>query len=64
MSNANQFQVINIITIYGKVWKPQKLKNHKYFKYTNVTNEFTICDFLFNNNTFLTEITTSYSDRQ
>ena len=52
MSNVNQCQVINIITIYGKVWKPQKLKYHKYFKYANMTNEFTIYDFLSNNNTF------------
>ena len=42
----------------------RKTQDQKYFKYANVTNEFTICDFLFNNNTFLTEITTSYSDRQ
>ena len=64
-SFSNQFQVINIITIC--IWKgvkTAKLKNHKYFKYANMTNEFTICDFLFNNNTFLTEITTRYSDRQ
>ena len=39
MSNVNQCQFINIITIHRKVLKQQKRKYYKYFKYGNMTNE-------------------------